>query len=281
MKRLAKHQAQLVAHFVAQLGIALGFGGLTLQRVHLPRDFVEDVVDARQVLLGVGKPGLGEALASLELGDAGGFFDDVAAIRGLAAQNLPDASLLDERVGLWAEAGAHEDVLDIAQAAELAVELILAFPGSEQPPGDDNLAFAVVRLKFTPANLKHDLRSAYACVRFCHVPRHALRRLGPRHARSFRDRPRLARPMGGRRQENSDRPCPLKFRPAIPRGGWRKCWPLLGLAGANLFDVLFDLFGAGLSLGRLVPIASGCRAYRREFRSPAPRPARLHKRQDR
>jgi len=51
---------------------------------------------------------------------------------GLAAQDLPYASLLDERVGLRPQARAHEDVLDVAQAAEFAVELILAFTGAEQ-----------------------------------------------------------------------------------------------------------------------------------------------------
>ena len=100
VKRLASTRRKLAAHFVAQLGIALGLGGLTLQRVHLPRHFVEDVVDARQVLLGVGQAGFGEALASLEFGDAGGLFDDVAPVGGLAAQDLPDASLLDQRVRL-------------------------------------------------------------------------------------------------------------------------------------------------------------------------------------
>ena len=44
-----QHDAQLVAHLIAQLGVALGLRRLALQRIHLPRDFVEDVVDARQV----------------------------------------------------------------------------------------------------------------------------------------------------------------------------------------------------------------------------------------
>src|SRR5208337_565984 len=103
----------------------------------------------------------GEALASLEFGDAGGFFDDVAPVGGLAAQDLPYASLLDERVRLGSEPCAHEDVLDVAQAAELAVELVLAFSGAEQTPGDNKFAFAVVRLKLAPADLEHHLRSAY------------------------------------------------------------------------------------------------------------------------
>ena len=59
-----------------QLGIAPRLGGLPLERIHLAGDFLQDVVDARQVLLGAFQLGFRQALARLELGDAGGFFDD-------------------------------------------------------------------------------------------------------------------------------------------------------------------------------------------------------------
>ena len=62
----------------------------------------------------------------------GGLFDDGAAVGGLAAEDLPDAPLLDDGVGLGAEARAHEDVLNVAQAAELAVQQIFAFAGAER-----------------------------------------------------------------------------------------------------------------------------------------------------
>ena len=42
-------EAQLGAHFVAQARIALGFRSLPLQRIHLARDFFENVVDAGEV----------------------------------------------------------------------------------------------------------------------------------------------------------------------------------------------------------------------------------------
>ena len=77
-----QHDAQLGAHFVAQLGVALGLRGLALQRIHLARDFFEDVVDAGQVLLGVFEAGFRKALPGLELGDAGGLFDNGAAVGG-------------------------------------------------------------------------------------------------------------------------------------------------------------------------------------------------------
>ena len=93
-----QHHPQLGPHLVAQLGIALRLRRLPLQRVHLPRDFVENVVNARQVLLGFLQPGFRQAFARFELGNAGGFFDNRPAIGGTAAQNLADAALLDQGI---------------------------------------------------------------------------------------------------------------------------------------------------------------------------------------
>ncbi len=152
-----QYDAQLVAHLVAQFGVTFGLRRLPLQRIHLPRDFVEDVVDACQVQLGVFQSRFGQPLARLVLGDAGRLFDDGAAIGRLAAQDLADASLLDDGVGLGAKAGAHEDVLNVAQAAELAVQQVLAFAGAEQAARDLDLAGLEGPLEFAAANLQYDL----------------------------------------------------------------------------------------------------------------------------
>ena len=81
--RIALQQAVLAAEHHAQAGIqldlefaiALGLGRLALERIHLAGDFLQDVVHARQILLGAFQLGFGQALPGLELGDAGGFFD--------------------------------------------------------------------------------------------------------------------------------------------------------------------------------------------------------------
>ena len=65
-----QHHAQLGAHFFAQPGIALRLRGLPLQRIHLPRDFFENVVHAGQVQLGVFQARFGQPLLGLELRDA-------------------------------------------------------------------------------------------------------------------------------------------------------------------------------------------------------------------
>ena len=151
--------AQFRAHFVAQLGIALGLAGLALQRIHLPRHFVEDVVDARQVQLGVFQTRFRQPLAGLELGDAGGLFDDGATVGRLAAENLSDAALLDDRVGLGPEPGAHEDVLNVAQPAKLSVQQILALAGAEQASRYSNLSRLEGADKLAAADLQYYVRS--------------------------------------------------------------------------------------------------------------------------
>ena len=68
-----------------------------------------------------------QPLLGLELRDASGLFDDCAPIVGLAREDLSDASLLDNRVRLRTQTGAHKDVLYIAQPAQLPVKQVFAF----------------------------------------------------------------------------------------------------------------------------------------------------------
>ena len=153
-----EHDAEAGAEFVAERAVALGLGGLTLEGVHLAGDFVEDVVDAGEVLLGGFEAEFGEALFGLEAGDPGGLFDDGAAVVGLRSEKLADALLPDDGVGLAAEAGAHEDVLDVAEAADLAVEKVFAVAGAEEAAGDGELACTDRgAAEFAAANLQDDV----------------------------------------------------------------------------------------------------------------------------
>ena len=79
-------------------------------------------------------------LRVLNLRDAGGFFDDGAAVLRLGAENLADAALLDDGVAFRPEAGAHEDVLNVAQAGRAAVDQVFAFAGTEQAASDGDFA---------------------------------------------------------------------------------------------------------------------------------------------
>src|SRR6266404_9384515 len=126
-----EHDSKFGAHLVAQPGIALGLAGLALERVHLPRDLFENVVHTIQISFGVFESRLGKTLLRLEFRNAGGLFDDGAAVRRSAAQNLTNASLLDERGRLGPKTGTHEEFLDIAQTAEFPIQQILAIAAAK------------------------------------------------------------------------------------------------------------------------------------------------------
>ncbi len=81
--------------------------------------------------------------------------DDGAAVVRLGAEQLADPLLPDDGVALRPQARAHEDVLNVAQAAELAVQQVLALAGAEEPPGNHDLALLRRALELAAANLEH------------------------------------------------------------------------------------------------------------------------------
>ena len=105
---------------------------LPLQRPTLFLHLVHDVVDAREILLRCFELELRGATTALVLRDARGFFDELTAIGRAGAQNLADLSLLDDGVGLHAESGIHQEVLDVPQPAGRAVDQVFALTGAVQ-----------------------------------------------------------------------------------------------------------------------------------------------------
>ena len=140
LRAAGEHDAQQAAHLFAQLGVAPRLGCLALQRSELLFDFDENVVDARKIDLRGFELGFRQALLGLVHGDAGGFFDDRAAVHGLGIQDLADAALLDDGVAIRAETDAHEDFLDVAQAGDAAIDQIFALSGTIQAATDDDFA---------------------------------------------------------------------------------------------------------------------------------------------
>ncbi len=64
----------------------------------------------------------GLAAAFLVLGDAGRFLDKVTQVLGLGFDQLGDHALFDDRIAARAQAGAEEDIGNVATAALGAVE---------------------------------------------------------------------------------------------------------------------------------------------------------------
>ena len=81
--------AKLSHHLGPEFFVTLGFGGLALQRIHLAADFFQNVEHAREILLRAFELGFRQPFARFVLADAGGFFDDGSAIRGLLERIWP------------------------------------------------------------------------------------------------------------------------------------------------------------------------------------------------
>ena len=103
-----------------QRAVLLGLLGHAVEVLDLPIELAQDVVDAQQVLARALHLALGSQFAAAIQRRAGGFLDEQAAILRLGVDQLLDAPLLDDRVGLGADAGAEKELGDVLQAARLS-----------------------------------------------------------------------------------------------------------------------------------------------------------------
>src|SRR5690606_18393707 len=110
------------------LGVLLGLFRLPRQVLQLLADLVAQVGEALEVLAGVADAGFGFLAPLLVLGDAGGLLQVHAQVLGPGLDDLADHALLDDRVAARAQAGAQEQVGDVAPAALGAVEVVDALP---------------------------------------------------------------------------------------------------------------------------------------------------------
>ena len=101
--------------------------------------FVDDVRQAQQVLLDPLQPPQGLELLELEAADAGGLFEDHAAVFGRGLQEHVDLALLDHAIGLRAQAGAGQQVADIAEPAGIAIDQVFALAAAIDAPRDVDL----------------------------------------------------------------------------------------------------------------------------------------------
>ena len=79
------------------------------------------------------------ATLGLVFRDAGGFLEDGAAILGPRGQDQVDLALLHNGIGRPADAGVHEEFLDITQAAERLIKEVFALAVAVHAPGDAHL----------------------------------------------------------------------------------------------------------------------------------------------
>ena len=120
------------------LGLA-GHLGLPAQRLELAPDLAEQVGEPGQVALGRVELAERLLLALAVLEDAGGLLDEAAAVLGGGVQDRVELSLPHDHVHLAADAGVAEQLLDVEQAAGVAVDGVLGPAVAEHRAADRDL----------------------------------------------------------------------------------------------------------------------------------------------
>jgi len=126
-----------------QLLVVLGDLGLRGELFDLAPEFALDVLDAVEVVARVLQPRLGFLAALLVLRYAGGFFQVAAQFFRLGLDQPRDHALLDDGVGARADAGAEEEVGDVAPPHPHVVDVIGGIAAAVEHPLDRN--FRVLR----------------------------------------------------------------------------------------------------------------------------------------
>ena len=109
--------------------LLLGLGG---QAAGLRSQLGQDVVDPREIALGLGQLLLGLAPATLVAADAGDLLEQRSTFLGSEGQGLVHHALADEQEGIVGEVGRVEQLDQVAQADPLLVEEVVVLTGAVQ-----------------------------------------------------------------------------------------------------------------------------------------------------
>ena len=137
--------------------------GLLLQFFQICAEFAQDVLDPGQVFAGVGQPVLGLATPLLVLGNTGGLFQEKPQLLGLGLDDPADGALPDDGVSARAQPGSEEDILDIAPAHRLVVDVIAAGTVARQDAFDGDFSeLAPLASRAVVSVLEHQLHAGAA-----------------------------------------------------------------------------------------------------------------------
>ena len=124
---------------VAQDEVFFRLVRLLAQRLDLQLQLRNFVADAQQIILRGGKPPLGLRLAVAALGNARRLFKYLAPVGAFKRQDLVDLALPDVGVALTPQTRVHQQLVNVAQARGLAVDVVFALAGAIVAPGDADL----------------------------------------------------------------------------------------------------------------------------------------------
>ena len=132
-------EVELLPLLVQRL-VLLRLAGLTLERADLALHLVHDITDALKVLAGRVELSLGLASLLLVARHSRRFLDEDAPLPGLGGEDVIQTVLVHEGVSLGIDAGAGEEILDVAKPAHAFVEQVFALSGAIKAAGHAHLA---------------------------------------------------------------------------------------------------------------------------------------------
>ena len=115
---------------------------LATKGLELTANLVDEVLQTGEVCLHRVEFAHRLFFATAVLENSGGLFDKATAIIGCGVENPIELSLADDDVHFSAQPGVTQELLNIEEAARLAVDRVFAGPVSKQ--GSGNSDFAVV-----------------------------------------------------------------------------------------------------------------------------------------
>ncbi len=127
------------AQLVGQRRVRAGRGRLAFEGTDLAAHLAQQVPEAVEVLFGGGQAALGPLPSAPVLQDPGGFLDDGATVLGSGIENGAQLALAHDHVLLTSHPGVRQHLLDVEEAAGLAVDGVLALAGPEERAGDRDL----------------------------------------------------------------------------------------------------------------------------------------------
>jgi hypothetical protein len=110
----------------AQLHVALGLPLLAGERADLRLNLGDHVLEALQVHLGALESALGRLAPILVLPDPGGLLEQATPLLGAIREDRVDHLVLDDVVGVRAETGVPAQVGDVLEAADRAIDRVVA-----------------------------------------------------------------------------------------------------------------------------------------------------------
>lgn len=100
---------------------------MRLQGAYPVLQLLHDVPQADEVILGLGQLALRFGFAVAELGDTGGFLEDLPPLGAFGAHDLRYFPLLDDRIAIPSQAGIHKGLVDILEPDGVIVDAVFAF----------------------------------------------------------------------------------------------------------------------------------------------------------